>query len=66
MTSPANTERYKYHRFPGAIINHGVWLFDRFPWFCQVVEAETLITHLFIIIRATSRDVPMHMAQAQN
>jgi hypothetical protein len=30
MTSPADTERYKHHRFPGAIISHGVWLFYRF------------------------------------
>jgi putative transposase len=31
MTPPANTERYKNHRFPGQIISHGVWLSDRFP-----------------------------------
>jgi hypothetical protein len=30
MTSPANTERYKNHRFPGEIISHGVWLYYRF------------------------------------
>jgi hypothetical protein len=30
MTPPANTERYKNHRFPGAIISHGVWLYYRF------------------------------------
>jgi hypothetical protein len=66
MTSPANTERDKYHHFLGAIISHGVWLYDRFPWFCQGVEAETLITYLFIILRAASRGVPMHMVQAQN
>jgi putative transposase len=30
MTPPANTERYKNHRFPGEIISHGVWLYDRF------------------------------------
>src|SRR6266581_1213728 len=30
MPSPANTERYKNHRFPGAIISHGVWLSYRF------------------------------------
>jgi putative transposase len=29
MTSPADTERYKNHRFPGEIISHGVWLYDR-------------------------------------
>src|SRR6266700_4710033 len=31
MTSSANTERYKHHRFPGEIISHGVWLSSRFP-----------------------------------
>ena len=31
MTPPADTERYKHHRFPGAIIRHGVWLSSRFP-----------------------------------
>jgi putative transposase len=31
MTSSANTERYKNHRFPGEIISHGVWLYYRFP-----------------------------------
>jgi putative transposase len=30
MTPPANTERYKNHRFPGDIISHGVWLYYRF------------------------------------
>jgi putative transposase len=30
MTSPADTERYNNHRFPGEIISHGVWLSYRF------------------------------------
>ena len=30
MTPPANTERYKHHRFPAEIISHGVWLYYRF------------------------------------
>ena len=30
MTPPANTERYKNHRFPAEIISHGVWLYYRF------------------------------------
>ena len=30
MPPPANTERYKNHRFPGEIISHGVWLYYRF------------------------------------
>jgi putative transposase len=30
VTPPAHTERDKNHRFPGAIISHGVWLSYRF------------------------------------
>jgi putative transposase len=30
MTPPANTERYKNHRFPGEIISYEVWLYYRF------------------------------------
>src|SRR5262245_58665627 len=30
MPPPANTKRYKNHRFPGEIISHGVWLYYRF------------------------------------
>src|SRR6516162_8220355 len=30
MTPPADTARYKNHRFPGEIISHGVWLYYRF------------------------------------
>jgi hypothetical protein len=30
MIPPADTERYKNHRFPGDIISHGVWLPYRF------------------------------------
>jgi putative transposase len=30
MIPPANTDRYKNHRFPGEIISHGVWLYYRF------------------------------------
>ena len=30
MTPPADTVRYKNHRFPGKIISHGVWLSYRF------------------------------------
>jgi len=31
MTPPADSERYKNHRFPSEIISHGVWLSYRFP-----------------------------------
>src|SRR5215471_3531861 len=30
MPPPADTVRYKNHRFPGEIISHGVWLYYRF------------------------------------
>jgi hypothetical protein len=30
MTPPATPQRYKNHRFPAEIINHGVWLYYRF------------------------------------
>ncbi len=30
MTPPADTNRYKNHRFPPEIISHGVWLYYRF------------------------------------
>src|SRR5215470_20076058 len=30
MTPPADTERYKNHRFPGEMISYGVWLSSRF------------------------------------
>src|SRR4030095_2421865 len=38
MTPPANTERYKNHRFPGEIIRHGVWLYYRFTLSYRDVE----------------------------
>jgi putative transposase len=38
MTPPAHTERYKYHRFPGEIISHGVWLYSRFTLSYRDVE----------------------------
>jgi putative transposase len=30
MPPPADTERYKHHRFPSDILSHGVWLSSRF------------------------------------
>src|SRR5215831_14574065 len=38
MTPPIHTERYKHHRFPGEIISHGVWLYDRFHLSYRDVE----------------------------
>src|SRR2546423_2287541 len=38
MPPPATSERYKNHRFPGAIISHGVWLYYRFTLSYRDVE----------------------------
>ena len=38
MTPPAASERYKNHRFPAEIINHGVWLYYRFSLSYRDVE----------------------------
>ena len=38
MPPPATSERYKNHRFPGEIINHGVWLYYRFTLSYRDVE----------------------------
>jgi putative transposase len=40
MTPPANTERYKHHRFPGGIISHGVWLSYRFTLSYRDVQKQ--------------------------
>jgi transposase-like protein len=39
MTPPIHTERYKHHRFPGAIISHGAWRYDRFHLSDRDVQA---------------------------
>ena len=39
MTPSADTARYKNHRFPGAIISHGVWLYSRFTLRYRDVQA---------------------------
>ena len=39
MTPPADTARYKNHRFPGEIISHGVWLSSRFTLSSRDVQA---------------------------
>jgi hypothetical protein len=39
MTPLATSERYKHHRFPGAIISHGVWLYSHFTLSYRDVQA---------------------------
>jgi transposase-like protein len=41
MSSASPPERYKYHRFPGEISSHGVWLYYCFAMSYRDVE-ETL------------------------
>ena len=38
MPPPADSERYKNHRFPCEIISHGVWLYYRFTLSYRDVE----------------------------
>jgi len=38
MTPLANPERYKNHRFPAAIMSHGVWLYYCFSLSCRDVQ----------------------------
>jgi hypothetical protein len=38
MAPSASTNLYKYHRFPGEIISHAVWLYFRFPLSYRDVE----------------------------
>ena len=41
MTPPANSERYKHHRFPGEIISHGVWLYYKTLYMLQINSASS-------------------------
>ena len=43
MTPSAPPDRYKHHRFPAEIINHGIWLYYRFCLSYRDVE-ELLFT----------------------
>jgi putative transposase len=55
MTPPADTARYKNHRFPGEIISHGVWLYYRFTLSYRDVQEllfERGITVEFIPIKS--------------
>jgi len=38
MRPPADSERYKHHHFPDAIIRYGVWLSYRFTLSSRDVE----------------------------
>ena len=63
MTPPARTERYKNHRFPGEIISHGVWLYNRFTLSYRDVQ-ELLFKRGIDVTYATSRQWCRKFGQA--
>jgi hypothetical protein len=48
MNTPATPNRYKHHRFPGEIISHGVWLYDRF--YLSYRDVEELLFERGVIV----------------
>ncbi len=52
MTPPADPARYKYHRFPGEIISHGVWLSYRFSLSYRDVEAMLVARGIVVTYEA--------------
>jgi putative transposase len=52
MTPPANTERYKNHRFPPEIISHAVWLYFRFTLSYRDVEEMLLARGIVVTYEA--------------
>jgi transposase-like protein len=56
MPPPANSERYKNHRFPGEIISHGGWLSYRFPLSYRDVQQLLLERGIDYLWRAVDQD----------
>jgi putative transposase len=52
MTTPATTNPYKHHRFPGEIIGHAVWLYFRFPLSHRDVEELLLVRGIIVSYEA--------------
>jgi putative transposase len=52
MLSPANTERYKKHRFPVETISHGVWLYYRFCLSYRDVEELLFVRGVIVTYEA--------------
>jgi hypothetical protein len=55
MNTPATPNRYKHHRFPGEIISHGVWLYDRFQTPPDLVVKFQPIDMVDVILRLVLR-----------
>jgi putative transposase len=52
MTVPATPNPYKHHRFPGEIISHAVWLYDRFPLSHRDVEDLLVVRGVIVSYEA--------------
>jgi putative transposase len=55
MPLPATPERYKHHRFPAEIINHGVWLYYRFCLSYRDVEELLFVRGIMVTYEAIRR-----------
>jgi putative transposase len=63
MNTPARPDHYKHHRFPIAIISHGVWLYFRFCLSYRDVE-ELLFARGIIVTYETIRQWCRKFGQA--
>ena len=52
MPTPAPTDPYKHHRFPGEIISHAVWLYFRFPLSHRDVEELLFVRGVIVSYEA--------------
>src|ERR687887_610572 len=52
MTPSATINLYKYHRFPGEIISHAVWLYFRFPLSHRDVEELLFVRGVLVSYEA--------------
>jgi putative transposase len=52
MNTPALSNRYKNHRFPGEIISHGVWLYFRFCLSYRDVEELLFVRGVIVSYEA--------------
>ena len=52
MTPSAAPDLYKYHRFPGEIISHAVWVYFRFPLSHRDVEEILFVRGIIVSYEA--------------